>query len=61
MCDLNKLEAAMLSGTLLRGKVPHIATEGFTASNGWIDSFKQQHNVVRKTVLEHCKSVILGE
>jgi hypothetical protein len=49
MCGFNKLEAAMLTSTLLRGKVSYIATkfgiEGFKASNGWIDSFKQQHNV----------------
>jgi hypothetical protein len=50
MCGFNKLEAAMLIGTLLRAKVSHIATKfgtkGFRASNGWIYSFKQQHNVV---------------
>jgi hypothetical protein len=50
MCGFNKLEAAMLRCTLLKGKVSHIAskfgTQGFKASNGWINSFKQQHNVV---------------
>ena len=49
-----------MSGTALRENPEHIATmlgiEYFTASNGWIDSFKQQHTIVYKTVLcEHDK------
>jgi hypothetical protein len=44
---------AVISGTLLREKALHIATrlgiEDFTASNGWINSFNQQHSVVYKT------------
>lgn len=49
-----------ISGTAPRENLEHIATmldiEDFRASNGWIDSFKQQHSVVYKTVVgEHEK------
>jgi hypothetical protein len=52
---------AVISGSLLREKALHIATrlgiEDFTASTGWINGFKQRHNVVYKTVSGECKSV----
>jgi hypothetical protein len=52
---------AVISGTLLREKALHIATrlgiEDLKASNGWINSFKQRHSVVYKTVSGKCKSV----
>jgi hypothetical protein len=52
---------AVITGTLLREKVLHIATrlgiEDFKASNGWINGFKQRHGVVYKTVSGECKNV----
>jgi hypothetical protein len=52
---------AVISGTLLTEKALHIATrlgiEDFKASNGWINSFKQQHSVMYKTVSGEFKCV----
>jgi hypothetical protein len=43
------------SGTALRENLEHIATvldiQDFKASNGWIDSYKQQRIVIYKTVV----------
>jgi hypothetical protein len=52
---------AVISGTLLREKALYFATrlciEDFKASNGWINSFKQQYSVVYKPVSGECKCV----
>ena len=43
-----------VSGVLLREKACDVAArlgiDNFSASNGWIDRFKQQYNVVYKSV-----------
>lgn len=50
-----------ISGNVLREKALCIAAklnmDNFTASNGWVDRFKQRHNVVYKAICGESKSV----
>lgn len=52
---------AVISGSLLWEKSQDIGTrlgtDDFKASKDWINSFKQQHSVVYKTILGECRSV----
>jgi hypothetical protein len=53
---------ASINGTHLKEKalhvVAHLGSNGFQASNGWIDRFQKRHNLVYNTILR--ESVIIN-
>ena len=61
-CAMCRNSNIPISGTMLQEEAllvtQRLETEGFTASNGWLEKFKKHHNICNMTVTGEWEGVI---